>query len=365
MISLADIFEIEGMTTNHKYKEQFQNKKNSVVPLVDKYRPKKLDDVVYQTDVIKMLKKTLETGDLPHMLFYGPPGTGKTSTILAFVKELFGPKLVHDRVIELNASDERGIGIVRDKIIRFAKSAIGGKDPNYPCPPYKIIILDEADAMTTEAQAALRKIIEDYSRITRFFLSCNYINQIIDPIISRCSKFRFKPLDNDTIIDKLSDISQKENIPISKENIEHLIRCASGDMRKAIMLLQNLSYIAIKNNSITTVDIYETAGWIPDKILLDTINKIINSKTQIDLIVNICRDIYKNFPVQSFYRQLLQEIALDNRFSDKKKSLISLHVSRTEKMLLDRANEYLQLLASINFIHGVFNGFITDFKLEL
>lgn len=364
MISLTDIFEIEGMTTNH-HKQPLISKKKSVVPLVDKYRPKKLDDVVYQTDVIKMLKKTLETGDLPHMLFYGPPGTGKTSTILAFVKELFGPKLVHDRVIELNASDERGIGIVRDKIIRFAKSAIGGKDPNYPCPPYKIIILDEADAMTTEAQAALRKIIEDYSRITRFFLSCNYINQIIDPIISRCSKFRFKPLDNITIVDKLQDISQKENILISKEDIGHLIRCASGDMRKAIMLLQNLSYIAIKNGVITTEDIYETAGWIPDDTLLNMINKIINSKTRIDLIIDICREIYRNFPVQSFYRQLLQQIAVDNRFSDQKKSLICLHVSRTEKMLLDRANEYLQLLSTVNFIHGVFNGFITNFKLEL
>ena len=121
-------------------------------PWVDKYRPVKLDHIIYQDSVKKVLKDTLKSGELPNLLFYGPPGTGKTSTILAFGLELFGPKVINERVMELNASDERGIDTVRDKIISFAKETISTPDPNYPSPPFKIIILDEADAITLDAQ---------------------------------------------------------------------------------------------------------------------------------------------------------------------------------------------------------------------
>jgi hypothetical protein len=137
---------------------------------------------------------------------YGAPGTGKTSSILALCNQLYGPERVNERVIELNASDERGINVVRGKIITFAKVAIGTKDPKYLCPPFKIIILDEADAMTKEAQAALRKVMEENSNITRFCFICNYINQIIEPINSRCVKIRFKPITKTNIINKLEYI---------------------------------------------------------------------------------------------------------------------------------------------------------------
>ena len=129
--------------------------------IADKYKPQKVDDIMYQDEVKKMLNEVLVNGNLQHLLFYGPPGTGKTSSILALAKELFGPYKYKDRVIELNASDERGINVVRFKICRIAKTAIGSKDPNYLCPDYKIIILDEADAMTNDAQAILRKIVEE------------------------------------------------------------------------------------------------------------------------------------------------------------------------------------------------------------
>ena len=133
--------------------------------------------------------------------------THNTSTILSIGMELFGPKKFNERVIELNASDERGINIVRNKIVTLAKMAIGANDPNYLCPPYKIIVLDEADAMTNEAQSALRKTMEDNSDITRFCFICNYINQIIDPITSRCVKFRFKPINETNMSIKLKEIS--------------------------------------------------------------------------------------------------------------------------------------------------------------
>ena len=177
------------------------------------------------------------------MLFYGPPGTGKTSTILALAKELYGPEMFRTRVLELNASDERGISIVREKVKDFARMQLSNpplhyKD-RYPCPPYKIIILDEADSMTQDAQSALRRTMETYSKITRFCLICNYVTRIIDPLASRCSKFRFKMLDQGNAKKRLEDIAEKENVKLENGAVDKLIKCSEGDLRKAITFLQS------------------------------------------------------------------------------------------------------------------------------
>lgn len=177
------------------------------------------------------------------MLFYGPPGTGKTSTILALAKELYGPEMFKSRVLELNASDERGISIVREKVKDFARMQLSNPLPHYkdryPCPPYKIIILDEADSMTQDAQSALRRTMETYSKITRFCLICNYVTRIIDPLASRCSKFRFKSLDQGNAMKRLEDIANNEHVKMEKGAVETLIRCSEGDLRKAITFLQS------------------------------------------------------------------------------------------------------------------------------
>lgn len=177
------------------------------------------------------------------MLFYGPPGTGKTSTILALAKELYGPEMFRTRVLELNASDERGISIVREKVKDFARTQLSNPPPQYkdryPCPPYKIIILDEADSMTQDAQSALRRTMETYSKITRFCLICNYVTRIIDPLASRCSKFRFKMLDQGNAKKRLEDIAGNENIKLEDGAVDTLINCSEGDLRKAITFLQS------------------------------------------------------------------------------------------------------------------------------
>ena len=177
------------------------------------------------------------------MLFYGPPGTGKTSTILALAKELYGPEMFRTRVLELNASDERGISIVREKVKDFARMQLSNPPPHYkdryPCPPYKIIILDEADSMTQDAQSALRRTMETYSKITRFCLICNYVTRIIDPLASRCSKFRFKMLDQGNAKKRLEDIAQNENIKLEDGVVDKVIECSEGDLRKAITFLQS------------------------------------------------------------------------------------------------------------------------------
>ncbi|KZP20864.1 P-loop containing nucleoside triphosphate hydrolase protein [Athelia psychrophila] len=246
-------------------------------PWVEKYRPKTIDDVSAQEHTIAVLQKTLTSTNLPHMLFYGPPGTGKTSTILALSRQLFGPDNFRNRVLELNASDERGISIVREKIKNFARQtpraqAIASDGKTYPCPPYKIIILDEADSMTQDAQGALRRIMETYARITRFCLVCNYVTRIIEPLASRCSKFRFTPLDPTSTSARLSHIAQAEGIPVDPSVISTLISTSSGDLRRSITYLQSASRLSSSTNpptAITANDIQEIAGVVPDTVVAD------------------------------------------------------------------------------------------------
>jgi replication factor C subunit 2/4 len=194
--------------------------------------------------VVATLRQALATGGLPHMLFYGPPGTGKTSAALAVARQLYGPELARSRVLELNASDERGIGVVRGKIKAFASAAVGQPVPGYPCPPYKLLILDEADSMTQDAQNALRRTMESHSRVTRFVFICNYVSRIIDPLASRCAKFRFKPLHPEAMQGRIAYICEKEGVEMLPGAMGALGRVSGGDMRKAVTTLQSAARLA-------------------------------------------------------------------------------------------------------------------------
>jgi replication factor C subunit 2/4 len=357
MIRFRDLLDIdESCIVAPQPEIKKKNKKNfkEKTPWVDKYRPSKLNEIVYQDEVINMLKETLKTGNLQHLLFYGPPGTGKTSTILAISRELFGPKVFRDRVIELNASDERGINVVRKKIVSFAKSAIGSRDKNYLCPPYKIIILDEADAMTTEAQSALRKTMEDSSKITRFCFICNYINQIIEPITSRCAKFRFKSLSEKSILDKLEYISKNEKLNISRDSLKIISNISGGDMRSAIMILQNLQYINTPQKEICPMNIYEIANCIDDSQLQE-IKKIciMDKKMNAVKIVKLAKKVRSSgYPIYNLLDQIHQIVINSKKLSDNVKSIICIHFARTEKRLIDGADEYLQLLSVLMCIRS-------------
>lgn len=314
------------------------------IPWVEKYRPKNLNSIIEQDEIVKVLKHTLETGELPHLLLYGPPGTGKTSTIVALCYELFGPELFKDRVLELNASDDRGIGIVRERIISFSKMTVGRKDPNYPCPNFKIVILDEADAMTPEAQSALRQVMERNSRITRFCFVCNYINKIIAPIISRCMNFRFKPIGRNAIISRLSEIAANEGLDVNTGHLEIIYEFSDGDARNAIMSLQNLKYITQYSSSMTSTDIVQllcgsddeqiTQFGLWDTCMNGTIPDIVAT------ISNICREgiSYKNI-LNYIHKKLIS-----SNLTDHVKSQISIVLGETEERLVNGSSEYIQLL---------------------
>ncbi|KAF8232335.1 P-loop containing nucleoside triphosphate hydrolase protein [Tricholoma matsutake] len=334
-------------------------------PWVEKYRPKTIDDVSAQDHTIAVLQKTLTSTNLPHMLFYGPPGTGKTSTILALARQLFGPDNFRERVLELNASDERGIGIVRNKIKDFARQtpraqkASDGK--SYPCPPYKIIILDEADSMTQDAQGALRRIMETYARITRFCLVCNYVTRIIEPLASRCSKFRFTPLDSASSSARLSYVATAEHIDVSSSVIDTLINTSSGDLRRAITYLQSASRLSsstIPPTPITPADIQEIAGVVPDAVINDfaSILKIENDNAMnIDgmrkeqgafgLIRNkVTSIIREGYSAAQILSQLHDVVILHPTLNGRQKSSCALIFAEADKALCDGADEELWIL---------------------
>lgn len=204
---------------------------------IEKYRPVKLDQVVGQDETIERLKSYVKTRNLPHLLFSGPPGVGKTASAVSIARELFGEDLWRENFTELNASDERGIDVVRTKIKNFAKTApIGGAE-------FKIIFLDEADALTSDAQSALRRTMERFSNNCRFILSCNYSSKIIEPIQSRCAVYRFRRLTDEAIRKRLEYIAKDQNLSISPDGYDALIYVAQGDMRKAVNSLQAAAFI--------------------------------------------------------------------------------------------------------------------------
>lgn len=199
---------------------------------VEKYRPTCMKELVAHEDITNTINKLVKENKLPHLLFYGPPGTGKTSTIIAMAKDMYG-KNYQNYVLELNASDDRGIDVVRDQIKEFASTQ------RIFSSGFKLIILDEADHLTKDAQAALRRVIEKYTSNTRFCLICNYINKIIPALQSRCTKFRFVPLQKKQVVDTLERIAKKENVKFDQKGLLAIHKLANGDLRKCLMILQS------------------------------------------------------------------------------------------------------------------------------
>ncbi|KAK9429031.1 P-loop containing nucleoside triphosphate hydrolase protein [Lipomyces doorenjongii] len=232
-------------------------KEDDSLPWVEKYRPSSLDDVAGHESIISTIRTFISSNKVPHLLFYGPPGTGKTSTILAIAREIYGYNF-KNMVLELNASDERGIDVVRDQIKTFASTR------QMFSKGFKLIILDEADAMTNAAQNALRRIMEKYTTHTRFCILANYIHKLTPAIQSRCTRFRFSPIPQSSIRKRVQFVIEKENVCISDEAFNALLSLSKGDMRRALNVLQ-ACHVArddseAEGTPIAEEDIYECVG---------------------------------------------------------------------------------------------------------
>ncbi|BBM98161.1 replication factor C subunit 2/4 [Marchantia polymorpha subsp. ruderalis] len=310
---------------------------------VEKYRPKQVKDVAYQDEVVRTLTNTLETGNLPHLLFYGPPGTGKTSTALALAHQLFGPVLYKARVLELNASDDRGINVVRTKIKDFAAIAVGNSNAagDYPCPPFKIIILDEADSMTEDAQNALRRTMETYSKVTRFCFICNYVSRIIEPLASRCAKYRFKPLNEEIMTTRIKFVCQEEGIQLNSEALSTLSKVSGGDLRRAITCLQSAA--RLYGSSISSDNIISVSGVVPDEILDSLL--VACKSGQFDKAQGVVTNIIaEGHPASQILSQLFDIVVKASDITDEQKARILERIAETDKALIDGADEFLQLL---------------------
>ncbi|KOM41546.1 hypothetical protein LR48_Vigan04g174400 [Vigna angularis] len=347
---------------------------------VEKYRPRQVKDVAYQEEVVRVLTNTLETGSCPHMLFYGPPGTGKTTTALAIARQLFGPELYKSRVLELNASDDRGINVVRTKIKDFAAVAVGTvkRKNGYLCPPFKIIVLDEADSMTEDAQAcflcfsflkllvskcfgftppsiavqnALRRTMETYSKVTR----------IIEPLASRCAKFRFKPLSEEIMSSRILYICKEEGLCLDAKALSTLSSISHGDLRRAITYLQSAARLF--GSSISSENLISVSGVVPEKVVeavlqacrsgnFDFANKEVNNF------------IAEGYPASQMLTQLFEAIVEENDLSDEQKARISKKLGEADKCLVDGADEYLQLLDVVSNTMKAFSNMPEEFAYE-
>ena len=312
--------------------------KEMELPWVEKYRPERLSDVVGQEEITQRLESYVKQRNAPHMMFSGPAGIGKTSSAVAMAKELYG-KGFERNFLELNASDQRGIDVVRSTIKDFARTLAFDAQ-------FKIIFLDEADALTADAQQALRRTMEKYTKTCRFILSCNYSSRIIDPIQSRCVIFKFKPLKAKDIEEKLKEIEKNEGLRIEEKAAKAIIYVCQGDLRKAINILQASSSLdkKINESAIFSVSSRAKPEEVKELIKLALDKKFLEAREKLDVLLYEHGMSGEDIILQ-LYRELIE---MDEKEMEQKTKidLIEL-IGEYNFRLVEGANERVQLEALI------------------
>lgn len=337
---------------------KLKNKEN--LPWVEKYRPETLDTIISHTDIINTINNLINNSHFPHMIFYGPPGTGKTTTILAAAKKLYG-KNYHSMILELNGSDDRGINVVRDQIKNFSCttskiSNIFKKDDMMG--NIKLVILDEADSMTYDAQFALRRVIELYTETTRFCLICNYLTKIIPALQSRCMLFRFAPIKFNDHVNKLNEIIIKENINIDKDAINQIIILADGDMRKSLNVLQSLT-MSYKQEQINLKNVYEITGYPSDNYRIELLKYLFNYDIKLNIKYEKIKEIINesNYSIIDIIREIINfliDTKMRNSLIKYESNIINIinELSKIEIYTANNTNNDSLLLSIISIIYS-------------
>ena len=349
---------------------------NNSLPWVEKYRPDNLNDIISHKEITTTLTNLIGSNKIPHMIFYGPPGTGKTTTIIACAKKIYGPNY-RSMILELNGSDDRGINVVREQIKNFSATDSKISSMLTTSEEYanktnniKLVILDEADAMTYDAQFALRRVVELYTDSTRFCLICNYLTKIIPALQSRCQMFRFAPIKNIDHMIKINNVIELEKINIEDNAKEKIVELSEGDMRKSLNLLQSLFMINGSNNIITLNSVYKSIGFptddereeiiksISDKSLTKTyqiLNKLEteNNLSNQDIIREISLHYGKTYlqNIKEIKKQKGKNIILTQKEQNKLLNLFD-ELSKIEINISNNTNSNIQLLAISSVINN-------------
>lgn len=303
----------------------------------EKYRPKDFSEVKGQDEVVKRVKAFVEKRNMPHLMFAGPAGVGKTTLSLVIARQLFGEDW-HNNFLELNASDERGIDVIRVKVKDFARTRSMGDMP------FKIIYLDESDALTRDAQQALRRTMENYTQTCRFILSCNYSSKILDPIQSRCTVFRFKPLPKKDVFEIIDKIVKNEGLKVDKDGKEALYEVSGGDCRRVENVLQASAAIS---NDITQELIYQMASVAKPKEIKEVLELCVKNnfpKAKDKLFKTLLEYGLSGLDV---IRQIQKEI-WSLEIKDKKKLEMIKQCGEAEFRMIEGSDEFIQLEALIS-----------------